>query len=634
MRSAPLRFEEFELDPVSYELRFKGSPVKLERIPMELLLLLASHPGELVTRAEIVEKLWGKDVFLDTDNSINTAVRKIRQALKEDPESPRFLHTIPGKGYRFEASIVEPKPVSDPPSREVPPRPQAVDPPNRRPRRWPLGIGLAAMLILAAIVARLYLFQSPTRNPGRVMLVVLPFENLSGDPQQAYFVDGMTEEMITQLGSLDPQHLGVIARTSAMQYKGAHKDTTQIARELGVNYLLEGSIRRAGERVRVTAQLIQAHDQTHIWAGSFDRDLNDVLRLQSDVARAIADKIQLTLSQQVEARLARAHRVNTHAHEAYLRGLQAWDLRTKEGTERSIAEFNAAIVLDQDYGLAYAGLAQVYSLATLFGTMKPSEAMPRARDAAMRALTIDDSLAGAHTTLAFVKAHYDYDWPSAEREYLRALELNPSDANAHFFYSNSYLSPQGRHDEAIAEIKKAVELDPLSVPIQSFSGRTYLWARRYDEALAEFQKAAQMNPNFVLNHERLAHLYTYVGKFGDAITEETKARMLAGEDPKLALTKEDALRTALASRGARGYWETLLEFSNAKENPPQAYVGTYDIVILYARLEEKQKALKSLEQSYSERQLRITELGIEPAFDPLRSDPRFQTLLRRVGLAK
>ena len=244
------------------------------------------------------------------------------------------------------------------------------------------------------------------------------------------------------------------------------------------------------------------------------------------------------------------------------------------------------------------------------------------------------SLAEAHTTLGFIRAHFEYDWPAADREFGRALELNPSDAYAHFFYSNSHFSPFGRHEDAISEMKRAIELDPLSIVIQSFFGRTYLWARRYDEALAELRKAGEMDPNFVINHERLAHLYTYVQKYDDAIEEDTKARMLAGEDPRGVLLKQDEMRTALRARGPRGYWETLLEFSKGKENPPEAYTGSYGTAILYVRLGEKEKSMNALEQAYVERQLALTEIGIEPALDPLRAEPRFQELLWRVGLAK
>jgi len=626
------QFENFELDSGAYQLRRAGRVVRLERIPLDLLFLLVERRGQLVTRQEIIERIWGKDVFVDSDTSVNTAVRKVRQALKDNPENPRLLHTVAGKGYRFVPPVAEPASVAT--QSPIVPQAETVPAAVPKPRRWPLWAGAAAVLVAIALAAVPYLLRPFRPGSAKVMLAVLPFVNLSGDASQEYFADGMTEEMITELGSLNPARLGVIARTSAMQYKSARKDTAQIARELGVNYVLEGSVRRAGDRVRVTAQLIQTSDQTHVWAESFDRDLGDVLRLQSEVARVIAGKIRLTLSQQMEAHLAGTPHVNAEAHEAYLRGLQAWNQRTAKSIELAITDFQHAIDVQPDSALAYAGLARVYVLAPVFRVSRPAECMPKAREAAIRALALDDTLSEAHTTLAFVKAHFDYDWPGAEHEHRRALELNPSDPNAHFFYSNSYLSPFGRHDEAIAEMKTAVAMDPLSLPTQSFLGRTYQWARRYDEALAQFQKTNRLDANFAINHERLAHLFTYTGKFGDAIDAETKARMLAGEDPKSALAKAEELRAALVARGPRGYWETVLELSSAKENPPEAYVGSYGLAIVYTRLGEKEKALDCLEQAYAERQLAMTEIGMESAFDTLRSEPRFAALLRRVGLSR
>jgi TolB-like protein/DNA-binding winged helix-turn-helix (wHTH) protein len=639
------QFEDFELDRGAYQLRRDGRVVHLERIPLDLLFLLAERHGQLLTREEILDRIWGKEVFVDVDNSINTAIRKIRQALRDSPESPHFLYTIPGKGYRFEASVVELRPAASTPAPAAltldTPEPTPVEfpapatsPPTPRIRLWPFWLALAAMLVVAVFLTRPYLRKaSSPKASGKVMLAVLPFQNLSGDSNQDYFADGMTEEMITQLGGLDPQHLGVIARTSAMQYKGAPKDAAQIARELGVAYLLEGSVRRDAGRVRVTAQLIQTSDQTHIWADSFDRDLGDILNLQREVARAIAGKIQLTLSQQVEARLAGAPRVSAQAYEAYLEGRQALDQRSRASFQRGVDAFSRAISIDANDPRPYAGLARVYALAPVFGA-KPSETMPKARENAMRALSLDDSLAEAHATLAFISAHFEYDWPASEREFHRALELNPSDATTHFFYSNSYLSPFRRHDEAISEMQMAIALDPLSVPIRSFLGRTYLWARRYDQALTELEKADKIDADFVLNHVRLAHLYTYLQRYPEAIDEETKARMLAGEDPKLALLKQDQLKAAFAAHGSRGYWETLLDFSKDKENPPESYTNNYGIALLYARLDDADKAFASLERAYSERELALTELAVEPAFDSLRSDPRFQEHLRRVGLAK
>ena len=636
MADGIIRFEEFELDPAAFELRRAGRSLRAERIPLQLLILLAQQRGRVVSREEILEAIWGKDVFVDADSSINTAIRKIRLALKDDPEAPRFVRTVPGKGYRFTAEVVTETvastttvAVASPPT--VPAEEASPKPPARM-----VWLALAGILIVIAttFVARTY-FRHPAKPASsHLMLAVLPFVNMSGDAAEEYFADGMTEEMITQLGSLDPQGLGVIARTSSMQYKGAKKNVAQIARELGVNYLLEGSVRRSGERVRVTAQLIRASDQTHVWAGNFDQDQKDVLRLQSDLALAISSKIQLTLAPKVRTRLAETRSLNAEAYQAYLLGKQSWDLRSRAAAERSISAFQRAISLEPGYAPSYAGLATVYSLASVVGAGNNQETMPKARDAALRAIALDDSLAQGHTALAFVTAHYDYDWPSAEREFRRALELNPNDAATHLFFSNSFLSPKGRHEEAISEMEKAVELDPFSAPIQSFLGQTLLWSRKYDDALAQYRKCSELFPGFAINFERTAHLYTYLGRFGDAISAEMRARVLSGETPENAGRKGEALQKALQAEGPAGYWKKELEFSQLPDNPPETYKSPYSVAIIYTRLGEYDKALQSLAEAFDARALSMTELAIEPAFDPLRSDPRFRELLRRVGLAQ
>ena len=633
MPSEIIRFEDYELDPTVFELRRAGSVVRLERIPFQLLLHLAQSRERVVTREEILEAIWGKNVFVDADNSINTAVRKIRQALKDDPDNPRYVRTVPGRGYRFAAEIA-PAPAALPPPRQEVAAPPPPGPPARgKPMpRWIIFGVLAAVLIVAALVARPHVLRPSGAASPKIMIVVLPFLNLSNNPQEDFFADGMTEEMITQLGSLDPQRLGVIARTSSMQYKGAHKSAEQIARELGVKYLLEGSVRREGERVRVTAQLIQASDQTHVWAGDFDRDQSGVLKLQSDVALAISSKIDLTLSPPARARLSEAPALNAPAHEAYLQGLHDWDLRTKPAAVRAIAEFQHAIALDPNYAPAHAALARAYSLAPVVDAMSSMESMPKAKEAALHAIALDPSLATGHTTLGFVKAHYEFDWTGAQREYLRALDLNPNDAYAHMFYSNSYLSPLGRHAEAIEEMQKAIAIDPFSAPVESFLGRTYIWSRQYDKALAQFRKCAEMFPGFAIDHERIAQLHAFMGRFDDAISEDTKARLLSGEDQKSALQKEAALRHAWATSGPQGYWKKLLELTRMPDNPPETYLSLVGTATIYVQLGEKSKALECLEEAYEQRSLAMTEIAIEPAFDSLRSDAKFQNLLHRVGL--
>jgi TolB-like protein/DNA-binding winged helix-turn-helix (wHTH) protein len=630
-----IRFDDFELDSRSFELRQAGRLVKIERIPLQLLFLLAENRDRLVSREEILRSVWGEDVFVDADNSINTAVRKARQALKDDPDNPHFLRTVPGRGYRFTAQIKLPIPAALPESNGTAERSPAAQQFPDGSRRWAVWAAFALVALLTTgLIVRPRISSSPKPAPKKATLVVLPFVNMSGDSGEDYFTDGMTEEVITQLGSLNPQRLGVIARTSSMQYKGAQKGAAQVARELGVDYLLEGSVRRSEHRVRVTAQLIQANDQTHLWAADFDRDVSDVLKLQSDLAFAISSKIELTLSDSARARLADTPQVNAAAYEAYLQGLHAWELRTKPGMERAIAEFQRAIALDPNYAPAHAGLARAYSLATVVGVMTPTESMPKARDAALRAIALDPSLAAGHSTLGFVKAHYEFDWPGAQREYLQALDLNPNDAYAHMFYSNSYLSPLGRHAEAIDEMRKAAAIDPFSAPVQSFVGRTYIWARQYDQALAQFQKCAEMFPGFAIDHERMSRLYASQGKFANAISEDTRARLLSGEDQKSVLQKEAALRHALSVDGAQGYWKKLLELKQLPDNPPEYYESPFGAAILLAQLGRKSDALDALEKAYQQRSLAMTELYIEPAFDSLRAEPRFQALLRGIGLAR
>jgi TolB-like protein/DNA-binding winged helix-turn-helix (wHTH) protein/Tfp pilus assembly protein PilF len=646
MASYALKFGEFELDPTAYELRRLGQPVRLERIPMELLLLLVSRRGELVTRAEIVDKLWGSEVFIDTNTAVNIAVSKARQALRDDPDNPRYLLTISGKGYRFIGLLEQPPPARPAESPQVQPSPSAqvliappepaetIELPSRPRRRWLL-LAFAGGVVAVAVFLLWPRFRlTPPAASKKTMLVVLPFENLSGDPGQEYIADGMTEEMITQLGSLEPHRLGVIARTSSMQYKTSKQNAAQIARELGVSYLLEGSIRRSGDQIRVSAQLIQASDQTHVWAEDYDRDLSNLLEVESDIAVAIAGHIQLALPPQTLERISAKHPVNAEAQVAYLLGLQALNQRTREGFTNAIAEFQRAITIDPNYALPYAGLARSYALSPIMGGAKLAEVMPKARAAASRAIALDSALADAHAVLAMVAGHYDYDWDTAEREFRRALELNPSSADAHFFYSNSYLSPFGHHDEAIAELQRAMELDPLSLPIQAFLGRTYVWARRYDDALAQFRKIGEMSPDLALNHERLSHLYAYLNRYDEAIEEDAKARTLSGDNVDSVFAKKDALRRAFVEHGPRGFWQGLLELSKAPQNPPEAYTDHWGVAIIYAQLGDKNKALDALEEAYSERNFMLTEIAVEPALDPLRSEPRFKALLQRVGLGQ
>ena len=454
----------FEIDFGSGEVCKEGRKVRLQEQPFRVLAILLECPGAVVTREQLQQRLWSADTYVGFDEGLNTAIRKLRVAFGDSAENPRFIETVSRRGYRFIAPVEPaPQPSPAPPTTTV------------AAKSWPISfrnhwIGFAVVVF---VVCALVLFLRTTRHRkpqlGKIMLIVLPLENFTGDSQEDYLADGITEEIIAQLGSLDPQHLGVIARTSAMHYKHTQKSAAQISREVGANYLLEGSIRHSGDRIRVTAQLIQSSDQSHLWAESYDRELSDVLRIESDIASSVASEIRLTLSQQIHQHLAAAGRTNVEAHDAYLRGLQGWNLRTRDGFQQAIANFTRATEVDPGYAPAFAGLARVYSLAPIFAGVPAGEAAPKALEAANRALSLDETLADAHCALGFVKAHYEYDWPAAEREFCRAIELEPNDAYAYLFYSNSYLSPLGHHDEAIAEMRKRwnwIHFLPTSNPSQ------------------------------------------------------------------------------------------------------------------------------------------------------------------------
>jgi len=643
MESTRYRFTEFELDGATFELLRSGERVHLERLPMELLFLLASRQGELVSREEIAAKLWGSEVFIDTNTAINVAVRKIRQVLDDNVESPRYILTVPAKGYRFigpisanaatpgngalaELDSVSGKTSNDP---HPQPAPGVDDKEHGRTRsRW-LILTVGIFILVFAVVA---IVQRKHQAPaGKLMFVVLPFENLTGDPAQEYIADGMTEEMITQMGSLDPERIGVIARTSAMRFKGKQQSIQEIADELGVGYLLEGSVRHAGDRVRVTAQLIQASDQTHLWAADYDSNLSDLLKLESDIAGAIASQVQVKLDRAALRRTA--HPVVPEAQAAYLRGLEDWNLRTSSSMADAVSEFERAVAADPNYALPYAALARCYAIGPIFGVGDPLETMPRARELSARALQLDPEVAEAHSILAMVAAHYDYDWPTAEHEFQTALRLNPSDPYAHLFYSNSFLSPHGRHQEAIDEMQKAIALDPFSIPLQAFLVRTYTWARRYDDARSQFERTNEVAPNFAVLHERAAHLFAGSGDFKQAVEEDAHARMLNGEQAEQVIAGRDLQLKAVAERGGQGYWQMQLKLSQEQPKPPEGYVTPFGLAVIYARLGNKELALTSLEQAFERRDVQLTEMDVEPAFDGLRADPRFQMLLRRIHLA-
>ena len=613
MPGASLKFDDVELDLGSYQLRRNGSVIKLERIPMELLILLASRNGQLVSREEIIEKLWGKDVFVDSEHGVNTAIRKIRNALQDDPEKPRFIETVVGKGYRFVAPLVT-----------VPEEALPAVPIGRRFRsKQFIVVGTCLMAVVTAAYFGLrYFWPAGISHGGRTMLAVLPFENLTGDPDQDYFSDGLTEEMITQLGRLDPRQLGVIARTSAMSYKHSSKAVDQIGRELGVNYILEGSARREGGRVRITAQLIQVRDQSHVWAAEYDREMQSVLQLQSEVADAIGNEVRLKLAPEQRVQAGNPRAVNPEAYEAYLKGRYFIEKWTEEGTRVGREYFEQAIQKDPNYALAYAGLADSYVWGR--AGLPPEEALRRARAAATNALELDNTLGEPHAALGQIKFVNDWDWAAAEVEFKRAIELNPNDTNALHMYSH-YLLSMGRMQESLEVSKRALEHDPVSPTMQLHMGFHYLTARQYDLAIPQYLKVLQADPGLPAAHNDLAVAYRQKGLFDQSVAEYLQVETLLGMTPDQIAE----LKAAYAKSGMRGFWLTVLEFAEASG---ESKISPYQIASYCAILNKKDESFEWLEKAYNAHDAGLVAIKSDSDFDNLHSDARFADLLHRLKL--
>lgn len=482
---------------------------------------------------------------------------------------------------------------------------------------------LGGMLVLAAFLAFRLFHPLPKAEAGRAMLAVLPFTNLSGDPSQDYFSDGLTEEMITQLGRVDPARLGVIARTSAMRYKRTTEDVAQIGRELGVSYVLEGSVRREQQEVRISAQLIQVSDQTHVWAQSYEFRAQDVLAVQQEVAREISNRIQVKLAVPPSASLAAERLVDPEAYEDYLKGRYFWNLRTDQGLSTAIDYFKRSIGKDPSYAPAYAGLADSYTLLALYGAA-PREVMPQAKAAALKSLSLDDSLPEAHTSFAGVEAFYDWNWPEAERQFKRALELSPNSAPAHHWYAQLYLIPQGRYDEAIAEMKLAQTLDPVSLIINTDLGWTYFVARQDTQALEQYKKALEMSPQFVPLHFRLGQYYAQRHMYDAAVAEAEASSRLDGS-PGGA----EAIGRAYAAGGYHGVLQEMVKRVEADPRQPRIYAG---LAVVYAELGDKERAFDVLEKAFQDHAPDLIYLRADPIYDSIRNDPRFEDLEQRVGL--
>ena len=594
---------------------------------MELLLLLVEERGQLVSRDRIIEKVWGKDVFLDTDNSINAAVRKIRHALRDDAERPHIVQTVTGRGYRFIARVEEVG--TQAPARPVLGAPAVDAPPRAKPRRTRL---VSALMLMGVVAAGSAVWLVPRFRPGPGAapllrsLVVLPLDNLSGDPSQDYFVDGMTDALTTDLAKLGS--LRVISRTSAMRYKGTKKGLPEIARELKVDAVVEGSVVRSGNRLRVTAQLIQATSDQHLWAETYERDLGDILRLQGDVAQAIAQQVHAQVTPEQQARFRSARAVNPEAYEAYLKGLHSMTVLSSTAQQIRVAQdyFEESIRKDPGFALAYVKLADCYVSLGGYRLLAPESAYGSAKEALRKALALDGSIGEAQVTLAWLSWWHEWDWAATEREFNLAVELAPSYAWGHSSRS-SFLAWSGRRAEAFAEIIKAREIDP-GYSSAACESANYFQLRDYESLMEVSRRGIVSDPNEWLEPYFLGVAYEALGRRSEAIPEYQKAIELSkgDQDPVAALAH------AYAAAGRRTEAETMLAALQRRSS--QGYVSPYLIATIYAGLGDKDRAFAFLDKAREERCWDVAwQIKADPRIDNLRSDPRFQSLLRSVGMS-
>jgi TolB-like protein/DNA-binding winged helix-turn-helix (wHTH) protein/Flp pilus assembly protein TadD len=619
----------------SGEVRKSGLRIRVQQQPIKLLEILLERPGEVVTREELRSRVWPAESFGDFDQALNIAVAKLRSALGDSAENPRFIETLPKRGYRFIADVS----VVDADARRKRSESVGGDLPATQPahklqaaelavapkrRLWPRRVIVGLALVVSLPILAVWLFHSGSRAPAGIRsLAVLPLDNLSGDASQNYFADGMTDELITDLAQISA--LRVISRTSVMAYKGARTPLPQIARELNVDAVVEGSVLRSGDQVRVTAQLIEASTDRHLWSQSYEGELRDTLALQSRMARAIADQIRINLTPQEQAALKNVKVVNPEAYESYLKGRYFWNKRTADGLKVALAYFNQAIEEDPKYAQAYSGLADTYALLGdwQYAVIPPKEAFPRAKAAAIKALELDSTLGEAHNSLAFVLDGFDWDFGAASKEFHRAIELNPGYATAHHWYA-WHLSLLGRFDEAIAEMKKAQNLDPLSLIINADLAELLILANAFDESIRQSRKTIEMDPNFAVAHNQLAQAYLQKHMYDEAVAELKRAVQLSGDSPTCIAN----LARAYVASGKRS--EALALLSDLKKRSNSAHSNAPEIAIIYVSLGDRDQAMNWLEKGYDERF--NPGVLLRPGFDPLRSDSRFQNLVHRIGL--
>jgi TolB-like protein/DNA-binding winged helix-turn-helix (wHTH) protein/tetratricopeptide (TPR) repeat protein len=669
-----LSFGTFELDPHSGELRKAGLLIHLPPQPLKILALLASRPGELVTRGEIQKEVWGGDTFVDFEHGLNFAIKRIREALCDDAEHPRYIETLPRRGYRFIAQLDTNHQGTNvtPAVRYVPNLGESKSAPaqghraSEQPRlttasgitrravtvlvesvleykrqrsRWrritgglvALG-GFACILVafnVGGVRDRLMMaFGMHPSFPKITSIAVLPLDNLSHDPDQEFFAEGMTEELISSLAKI--KSLRVISRTTVMRYKGSSKSLPEIARELNVDALVEGSVIRFGNRVRITANLLYGPTDRHLWSDTYESDVGDVLIIQGEVARTITDQIRIQVTPQEQTLLSTARTVNPEAHQAYLKGYfflsqhafySTGDVQLRETLDNALEYFHLALEKDPNYAPGYVGTSLVWSERGAHYLVPPLEALPHAKAAALRALELDNSNSGGHWAIANVNFYYEWNWRAAEEEYKRALEITPNSGELHAYYSD-LLHVMVRPEEAKAEVERALDLDPLNPGIQVWFALHLMFMRQYDDAIIQAREVLKIKPDSGMAHVVLQSAFRQKGLLTEQLAEERMSHLTDHE-------YVESLDRGYAQQGPLGAWKALAALTATRSNRTPGQAGCSPVLFIYEG--EKDLAIDCLEKFYEIRSPDMVHLGVAPDWNPLRSDPRFQALIRKMN---
>lgn len=619
-----LRFDDFELDVRAGELRKHGLKQRLRGQPLQVLAVLLNRAGDVVTREELRAKIWTADTFVDFDHSLHNAIARLRETLGDSAEAPRYIETLPRHGYRFIATVEKQEVLEPPPVQSAPASGVLVAAPGSTPRRL-LAVGMIGFVVLVFAVWLSRKSTHATNAASRVnSIAVLPLANLSGDPSEEFFADGLTDQLITDLAQVGS--LRVVSRTSVIRYKGTKETLPEIARELNVDAIVEGSVVRSGDRVRVTAQLLQGSTDQHLWAQTYDRDVGDVLKLQGDVAGEIAEHVRAQLTPKERAQLHAAHAVNPAAYDAYLKGRLYFvnEFTKPDSLRKAQRYFQQSLQQDPNFALAYAGLADAYAYLGLDGALPRDEAYRPAKAALAKALALDDSIGEAHDTLGLLSSEFDWDWETADRELNRAIALAPSYSCAHEDRA-TFLALTGRRAEALAEIKEIDQLDYGFSAAHTELG-TYYELRDYAHLIEASKRALLLDPEEWSYHYYLGAGYEGTGKLQEAISEYQKAIELSGDSRSTV-----ALAHAYSAAGRKVEAEKILRDLKGKSNENSA--SPYTMATIYAGLGENDRAFEFLEKAYSQKSLGIPELlRSDLVLENLRSDPRFRNLLGRMGL--